>query len=151
VKKSKGEYCPHCGALMVEHKHSLGVGLVESLRRIWECGGGPIKLKELKLTYNQESNFQKLRYWGLVAKADHNNKRGGEWLITPKGDLFLTGKYVVGKHAYSFRGKLTRREAPMVTIHEIDREGIYYVKYSEYLERMNPKGEKIQMELNLGI
>ena len=129
--------CPHCGKAIedksgIEYRHSLSAGLVKCLRRLWDLGGGPLKLRQLGLTYSEESNFQKNRYWGFVAKADPTNKRGGRWLITPNGVLFLTGKYSVGKYAFSRNGYVQHRKGPMVTIHQVERANEYFLDYSEY-------------------
>lgn len=144
--------CPYCGELIedkvgVMHKHSLTTGLVFCLRRLWDVGGHVDKVGELKLTYSQESNFQKNRYYGFVAKVDYNRKRGSGWLLTPNGALFLTGKYKVGKFAWSKDGYLIRREAPMVTIHDIERTEHLFVGYDEYCARMRPLGKTAQLDL----
>lgn len=48
--------------------------------------------KDLTLTKTQYNNFQKLRYHALIAHADSQNPKSGEWLITARGGQFLRGE-----------------------------------------------------------
>lgn len=113
--------CPHCGAKMVEYKHSLSSALAEGLRRLKQKGGGPINLKTLGLTRNQWDNFQKLRYWGLVVKAvrDDGKHIGGAWVITIDGMRFLNGHLRVAKCVWTYRGEAVRFEGDPVSFQEI--------------------------------
>ena len=56
--------CETCGAKVVEYKHGLSKGLVRTLYIIAkaEPPGQPVAMADLKLTYSQRCNSQKLRY-----------------------------------------------------------------------------------------
>lgn len=75
--------CETCGQRIVEYKHKLNKTLCNGLWKLLQFGGSG-KLKELGLTNNEFANFQKLRYFGLVAKDNFNN-----WYLTDRGDKFL--------------------------------------------------------------
>ena len=84
MKESK--YCEHCKAKMVEYKHGFSKPLATGLWRLYKAGG-TVNLKDLNLTRNQWDNFQKLRYWDLVAPAYRETglRMSGCWYITPVG------------------------------------------------------------------
>jgi len=116
---SEARKCESCGAKLVEYKHSLSKGLARCLYKIALYKGRAVNLNELKFTYNQQSNFQKLRYWGLVAKEDPNNLKGGKWIITRKGWQFITDEITVPKTAWSFRGDFIRHEGIEIRFSDI--------------------------------
>lgn len=147
----KARHCPHCGAPMKEYSHPLTAGLCAILRRVWDVGGGPIHFSELGLTYNQCSNLQKLRYFGLLAKADHRNSKSGVWVLTGRGRWFMTGKFKIPKNAISYRGQLVRRQGQFISIHDIERAGKYYVTPEEWAERATGKAPPQQMRLRLAV
>lgn len=102
--------CPHCEAKMVEYKHSFSKALAVGLGRLHFLGGGPINIKNLGLTRNQWDNFQKLRYWGLVAKATKQDgtRAGGEWILTQKGRDFIEHGLAITKSVWTYRGDTVR-------------------------------------------
>ena len=111
---SEKPVCAHCGAVVVEYSHNLNVGLVEGLRLLAEAGGTAV-LSQLPLTGPQWTNFQKLRYWGLVKKQDHHL-----WQLTRHGVQFLRGLVKVPKKVWTFRGVFQRfEETPLVAIDDV--------------------------------
>lgn len=117
----KKAVCPHCGAAMVEHKHSLSKGLVEGLRKL-HLRGGPVNIKHLQLTRNQWDNFYKLRYWGLAEKHfdAEGNREAGVWKVTQKGHGFMEGSVSVAKTVWSYRGEFRRFDGREVFVGDID-------------------------------
>ena len=99
--------CEHCGATMMKYKHSFSQALAIGLGRLYAVK--VTNLKSLGLDRNQWDNFQKLRYWGLVAKTmDDNGKRvGGTWEITPSGIAFVEGRSTIAKGVETYRGEVT--------------------------------------------
>jgi hypothetical protein len=97
---------------MVEYKHTFSKALAVGLSRLNFHGGGPINIKNLGLTRNQWDNFQKLRYWGLVAKAtkEDGTRAGGEWVITQKGLDFIEKGIGISKSVWTYRGDTVRFE-----------------------------------------
>lgn len=117
--------CPHCGANMKEWKHSLTRGLVDILMKfgntVSRSGKNDVHIKEMGFTVNQFNNFQKLRYFGLVAKVrnDEDMHIQGHWLITRRGWLFLKGDIAVHKSIKTFRNSITERSEEKVKIYEV--------------------------------
>lgn len=111
--------CPHCGASMKVWRHSLSKGLVdvlvEFIGAVKQKGKNSIHLQNdmPNLTKNQYNNFQKLHYFGLVAKDDKNP---GHWVITKWGGEFLRGERKIEKFALTFRDKLVEREGNLVSV-----------------------------------
>jgi len=112
--------CPHCGAKMVEYRHVLNAPLADALTRLRDHGG-PVNIKNLDLTREQWTNFQKLRYWGLVRKTcDAKGKRvGGTWEITRKGLDFIKGCTAVPRTMWTYRGEPVRGDDGEVFIHHL--------------------------------
>ena len=143
----KPKTCPYCGHREVHYKHSLTAGLVQVMRILWDAGGGPIHYSKLDLSYSQASNLQKLRYFGLVAKATHTEKRSGYWLLTTNGVWFLTGKYRTRRNRWTKDGQVLYADGDPVTIHEVDRENKSFVPYEEWKERMEVPDSQLEFEL----
>ena len=91
---------------MVEYRHVFNKGLAHGLYELFAAGGGPTKLRDLRLTRTQWTNFQKLRYWGLVEKT----RTDGEWKITDKGTAFVTMGTPLQKWVWTYRGDAVRFE-----------------------------------------
>lgn len=139
--------CPTCGHVTTEWRHSLTAGLVGILRKFWDAGGGPVHfLKVLGDDYSSGSNLQKLRYWGFLVPAEQN-KQTGFWIVTTYGEWFLTGKHKVAKHAWTRNGSVIRREAPFVSIHDIERCEPYWIKSGEWGERQRRLGKDHQLRM----
>lgn len=118
--------CPHCGASMMIHKQTLSKGLVKSLiklkQAVFKFNRNSIHLDEIGLNQNQFNNFQKLRYFGLVAKyQDPDTKKNvaGYWLLTKRGNLFLKNELAVPCSVYTFRNKIVDRDKIKLMVSEI--------------------------------
>jgi hypothetical protein len=101
--------CEHCGAKIVEYKHSFSKALAIGLYRLYQ-ENRPVNIKHLGLTRNQWDNFQKLRYWGLVAKAvdDAGKRVGGCWAVTQLGVDFIENGTSIQKFVWTYRGETVR-------------------------------------------
>lgn len=105
---------PLCDATTVSYRHKLNRGLVAGLRRLDEAGGLS-KLAEINLTHWQVTDFQRLRYFGLVEKFRQDGKRvKGMWSITPRGREFLAETVRVRGTAITFRNRLVGIEDELV-------------------------------------
>ena len=129
--------CHNCGAKMVTYKHTMSVPLIQGLYKLAKAGGGPINLKQLALTRNQWDNFQKLRYWGLVARSFHSDgtRRAGVWELTDQGSLFLAGVINVRKSVRTYRGEFKKWEGGRTTVQRV-YEG--YRKREDYVSDQEP-------------
>lgn len=130
-------FCNHCGAKVVEYKHSLSKGLLRGLFKLAQNGGGPINIRTIGMTVDQLTNFQKLRYWGLVAKSDPENPKGGDWNITSLGWEFIKGQIRVNKSVWSFRGSFVRFDGELVSFEGVT-DGYKYRQ--DYAEEARPHG-----------
>ena len=113
------ECCPNCGASMKIWKHTLSSGLVDLLRvfarAVVDKKCNDVHLQnDTRMTNNQYNNFQKLRYFGLVAKGD----KSGHWVITKNGIEFLNGRLRVHKYIKTFRNRISERSEELVTIED---------------------------------
>lgn len=124
--------CPHCGASTKEHRHSIGGKLSEILETFYSrAGDSVVRLSEMKLGRDMTDNFQKLRYWGLVAKGP---KRGW-WSVTPLGRRFLHGETSVPRTAVTYRGNTDRFEGGHVRF----KTGGAYKQHAEYAADATPR------------
>jgi hypothetical protein len=129
--------CPHCGASMVEYRHGLSKALVEGLVRLHKQGK-PVNLSVLELTRNQWDNFQKLRYWDLVAHYTDKEgiRKGGVWTITQKGLDFVQGRIRIPRSVWTYRGERVRYEGKEIAIWNV-HEGYGYM--ADYAETAKPR------------
>jgi hypothetical protein len=98
----------------------------------------PVNLALLELTRNQWDNFQKLRYWDLVARYTDKEgiRKGGVWTITSKGIEFVLGRIKVPKSVWTYRGERVRYEGDEVLIFHV-HEGYRYM--ADYAEESKPR------------
>src|SRR5688572_24268321 len=95
--------CPHCGARRRAYWHELTPGLVSALVKLHErtyySRPKSLHIRDdlqrpgcpFSLTDDEWTNFTKLRFHGLVAKARNNygGHRRGWWVMTLQGAKFL--------------------------------------------------------------
>lgn len=109
------EKCFHCGAGMTPRWEILNSGLVHSLilaiQAVHRNGKNQFHyMNDLTLGHTAAANFQKLRFHGLIAHADEENPRNGEWLITKRGGQFLRGEIEIPKRVKIFRNHVIEHE-----------------------------------------
>lgn len=130
--------CEHCGASMMENRHTLNKPLASALSRLSHLGK-PAHIPSLGFTHNQLSNFQKLKYWGLVQmiKGPDGTFKQGWWEATELGRAFAFGECRVFRSVYTFRGELVRAdtEAGAVGINDLVPD---YKKRPEYIAESVP-------------
>ena len=112
------ETCQCCGAKIKIWEHSLSPGLVKTLIKfanaIKRKKENDIDLqKEAGFNLNEYNNFQKLRYFGLVAKIEGE---AGHWLITRNGWAFLKSELTMPKKVKTFRNKIQEKSNELVSI-----------------------------------
>jgi hypothetical protein len=123
--------CPHCDAKMVEYKHSFSNALAIGLWRLY-LANADVNIKNLQLTRNQWDNFQKLRYWGLVAPAYRTagTRLNGVWKITDLGKAFVEKATSIQKSVWTYRGQPVRFEGD--TVFFLDVHDTAYAKRPDY-------------------
>lgn len=137
----KIEYCQHCGAKMVAYKHTINKGMAGSLLRAYSVvrPGTQIKVSSLGLTHNQQANWQKLRYWGLIDFCYNENgtRDDGWWVVTEKGMEFVEGKISIPKNVKTYRKDVTWQSEEQLWFKDVD-EG--YARRIEWAEGATPMG-----------
>ncbi len=132
----KVEKCPHCGASMKMFWHRLNAGMISALvkfkRSIIEKERNSLHLYrdlvvENKLTTQEQMNWTKLRFHGLVAKCKEDGERKrGYWLLTHRGNEFLAGRIQIPRKVQTFRNKITAYDDLYVTIGDVIKEVPYW-------------------------
>lgn len=88
TEKPKKAKCEHCGASLASYWHTMSTGifsaLVKAIRHVHKTGVNDFNMARdiPSLTKNEFSNFQKLRFHGLIA---HSKGTRRHWLITKRG------------------------------------------------------------------
>lgn len=135
MKKTKEEVkkCPCCGATMRLNSHRLNKGLVNSLikarQKVLSTRVNKFKAQNLDLSNIEYSNFQKLRYHGLIAKVrkENGSHERGFWLLTRRGNLFCKGLVAIPEKVGTFRNKIRKKSQEMVTLASIlENQGLPY-------------------------
>lgn len=118
----KKRRCYACDATIVEYRHTLGLGLVSALHKFARTGSPLNVHRHLGLTTNQWDNFQKLRYWDLVAKCyDEEGKRiQGLWSLTDVAVHFLQGKKLLPRAVWTYRGVVQRFDSDLISVDDVD-------------------------------
>lgn len=129
--------CPNCGASMVERWHLLTPGLVQILikciravknnnqnRFHWD--------KDMQFDRSESHNFHKLRYHGLIAHADPDNKKSGYWLLTDRAGRFLRGEIRVPKKVKTFRNHVVDHGKEMVDIKALVNQSAWFETAFEF-------------------
>lgn len=84
--------CPHCGHIERVYFHKLNKPMVLALKKLCDMyleKRKRIKLVELNLNNNDFSNFQKIKYWGLVHRDEHG------WIPTRRAFMFFRGDFSI--------------------------------------------------------
>lgn len=124
--------CPHCGALMVEYKHSLSKTLIRAFRKVAEhCPKtGYFHIGEVELAIAERTNLIKLQYWYLILKLGDSKNHGGRWLISKKGWAWLRGEIELPKHVWTYRGEVQGYEGKMVMVGDVAGGWKYKPEYA---------------------
>ncbi len=108
--KAGKDKCPCCGKLMRAYCKTLDDRLV---KLAWDIAIYLQKNKrqtfnprEVFTNYHHILDFQKLGYWGIVARTD----KSGWWKMTKKGWAFLMGKIKLPKKVWVFNKKVVLEE-----------------------------------------
>lgn len=114
------ERCENCGASMKAFWQRLTPGLVNMLIKaiifVHKKGENRFHyVQDLSLSHTEAANFQKLRFHGLIAHADEN-QRSGRWLITKRGGQFLRGEINVPIQVKTFRDRVIDHDIKLIGI-----------------------------------
>lgn len=113
---------------------SLSAGLCRTLIAFFglveEHGANDVHLLKAGLTVNQTNNFQKLRYFGLVAKIEG---KPGHWLLTTRGKEFVEGRASVAKKVFVFHNAVQGHSEETIYIADAVTENPYWRKKEHYV------------------
>jgi len=101
-----------------------------------------VLLKDTNLSFSERTNFQKLRYWGLVGKV----WGPGAWRITQSGELFLCDLAAARERVVTFRGERIRYEGKLIKFKDVT--GYQYDRREDYARVADPikgKGKQLSM------
>ena len=76
----------------------------------------------MNLSKNQYNNFQKLRYFGLIAhyyNKDEQRFESGQWVLTSRGNKFAKNEIEISKKVLIFRNKIRERSEEKVNLSQI--------------------------------
>lgn len=118
--------CECCGAQTKEYRHKLSKGLGESLVQFFRYGGRA-KLRDLHLSYSKRTNFQKLRYFGLVT----NDEKLAMWTLTDKGEQFVRGTIRVQEYVWTWQADPLESEGKGVLITELVPDYNHRIDYAK--------------------
>jgi hypothetical protein len=88
-------------------------------------------------SYSEGSNFQKLRYWGLIRKQLAPDSKGGWWSITDRGMRFAEGKIFLPSKVWTYRGDVLRFEGKDKYINDITGGWKYRPEYAKEAQPHN--------------
>jgi hypothetical protein len=122
--------CPHCGAKLVEYRHSLNKGIAAFVLALYKHQG-PQKTDDLGLTFSQRTNSTKAQYWGLVEPVlnDESRLKAGWWKITPIGIEFASGARTMPKYVVVRRHHVLRFEGPEIAFKDVSDGYLYRADY----------------------
>lgn len=146
MKNNSNSTCPICHAKTIKYVHSLESGkLIAIFIKFYlatQNSNKAINPSKIGLTINQLTNFQKLRYFGLVERTgDH-----GEWYLTSKGKDFINGCISIPVHAITYRGSVCGLDGPEVHINSY-KESFGYDKPENYAREARSVAEVEQLSL----
>ena len=143
-RKLRKVVCKCCGGEVKEHPHTLSKGIVTSLikmkHKIREKNQNKIHLiQDLGLSNYEYNNFQKLRYFGLVAKVKDpitKNNEKGYYLLTRNGNRFLLGQLDIPKKVYTMSNKISGKAIEKIFLSNVlsSKEIPYWDDYTTPVE-----------------
>lgn len=116
------EVCQHCGQSIMQHKHGLSRSLCDILMIIAQkhtAGVAFHPVRDVNLDKFQYTNFQKLRYFGLIVKVKDDEKRAaGFWALTGLAAAFLRGK-AIPKWKKTFNNRVVEASEELIRLEEV--------------------------------
>ena len=115
-------HCSACGAPICSHRHGMTGILIAGLGVLYRAGPGPHHIPHLGMRNSVQTNFQKLRYWGLVRNAPSPQTgalQTGWWEITELGERFVRGEVDVPSHVVTYRADVIERSDTRVSIDDL--------------------------------
>ena len=131
------QYCECCGAKLLARWVRLSAGRVEFLAKfralVIENNKNLINVpKEMSLTEVEYSDYQKLRYHGLIAKYKIDGIiQAGYWILTNRGNLFLNGELIIPEKVKIFKNKIVGYSENRVSVKDVIKTEPYWDRYED--------------------
>ena len=121
--------CSCCGQIKrTPNRHRLSRGLVDTLiifaEKIGRKKQNRLHILKSGMGINKTNNFQKLRYFGLVAKGDTT----GEWSLTRRGRDFLNNDLAIHDWVETFNNTIVARSEEYVNFRTAKKSEEYWQK-----------------------
>lgn len=127
--RREGINCPVCDRLAKEWKHGIASSAARGLIRLVAMyQGEPVHLDEF-WTHKSGGEFSKLRFWGLIVRAENTNakkKSSGRWSPSPLGVEFVKGHIELPAYSYVWDGVFLEHAGPNITIRDALRNRFDY-------------------------
>lgn len=123
----KKELCPHCGASMMINKYTLNLTLLRALIKLARNPGK--STRECGFNTSEYSVYTKLKFWEFIVQLED-----GIWIVTKRGQEFLTGMLSVPKEVRYFRDEIVDFSSETTTAIQILPTEESKQKYREYME-----------------
>lgn len=139
--------CDHCGHQKTAYTTTINVSLANALKQLvefYEIKKQKCNLqKDLRLTYNQYNNFQKLQYFGLV-------KRDSEgWFPTNEGMEFIYGSVCITIPVATIDGEVLPDDHEAWDTHKGERKQVFIFDIDETAYKKRPDYAKERQQANL--
>lgn len=103
IDSARGVKCPCCRRIAHVRRGHITPSMVTQLVKIYSISPrAPFQLKKV-LIRDQNGDYAKLRYWGLLEQVDL-----GWWRLTARGRAFVRGEVEVPRTALTYNRRLIR-------------------------------------------
>ena len=132
MPRATKKVCPTCGQAVTEYGQKITPGLADALVRFKEAvlyyGRNDIdpsndmgKGSPFELSFAQRANITILRKHGLLAKVKNpdGSRKMGHWLLTKRGNQFVTGELAIPERVYTLMNQVVRHSDNLVTIKDV--------------------------------
>jgi hypothetical protein len=140
-----------------KYKHSLAKGHVRTLVKfkkaiVFHRVNSVHRRRDLdaadqSLTKDEEANLTYLRYHGLLVPDDA--AEAGFWLITRKGNDFLTGQSVIDKFVYVKNNTVEGHDGPKVSVTDVWSDSPTWPNIESLCVEQPERREAVQAEFAL--
>lgn len=149
--KIKIETCSACGGHIRKYWHSLTIGLAKTLNLFAYAAtinGNKVHIRhDLELTITENNNFQKLRYFGLIAKYKRNGEHiAGYWSLTERGRQFLLNEKGVPERVQTLNNRIIAWSEHFITFQDVS-ETPYFEELGHFLETSESTSKYQQISL----
>lgn len=130
--------CPYCQHTKTAYTLPLNQGMLEAFIKfadLFIIDERPKKKGEIGLSNPQYSNFQNLRYFGIINQSE----KGKEWFLTEKGKEFYYGDIGLPSPVAFMEGESLTSDHEAWETHEGERKTIFIKDVLTYYYKQKPE------------